>query len=427
MINKEKWSEIILDWQEKEIPHTIPREHEINIESDIQRAIAIIGPRRAGKTYQMFILAKKIKEKYGKDKTLYVNFERADLGIITNNDLINMLDVYYEIFPQNKKKRIWLFLDEIQNVYGWEKFVRTCLDNNLKVIISGSSSKLLSIEIATSMRGRSLSYELFPFSFKEFLISKNFHIKKYYSSEEKSHLNKYVTEYIQWGGYPEAIIYSPEREKILRDIFETAILKDVLERHKIRNVTVLRLFIKALLTSHEFSIHKFYNYLKSQGIKIGKNILYQYLNYLEEAFFIFPLRKYSKSYKKSEQSIPKIYFIDSGLLTINGVDDKGKLLENIVYIELKRKNLNISYYQNVYNQEVDFVAFKGKKIKQLIQVCYNIDDFTTFEREVNILVKAAEEFKCKNLCIITKDKNAEEIIKSKKIRIISIDKWLLES
>lgn len=426
MIGKEKWAEIIKDFNEKELPPVIPRKINIDLESTLKRAVTIIGPRRAGKTYVMFFLIKELSKKYGKNKALYVNFERADLGITTSSDLVTMLEVYYEIFPQHKKKNIWLFLDEIQNVVDWEKFVRTCLDEGIKVCISGSSSVLLSKEIATSMRGRSLTYSIFPFSFGEFLIAKNFEIKKFYSSSEKSLLLNLLEDYLNYGGYPEAVLYKNERDKIIKDIFDTAIYKDVLERHKVRNTTIMKLFIKALLTSKEFSVNKFYNYLKSQGIKIGKNILYNYLLYLEEAFFVFTLRKFSLSYKKAEQSLPKIYFVDNGLLKINGIDDKGRLMENLVFIELLRREFDISYYQNPIKEEVDFLKKDGKKIKELIQVCYDIEHFMTSDREVKSLMKASEEFNCKNLTIITKDIEKEEKRKDRKIKFIPLWKWLID-
>jgi uncharacterized protein len=426
MISKEKWAEIVKDWKNNELPKTVLRDIKINVQGDIQRAVSVIGPRRVGKTYELFILIKDLAEKFGKDRTLYVNFERADLGAVDYSDLVLMLETYYEIYPENKKKQIWLFLDEIQNVNLWEKFVRTSLDNGIKVIISGSSSKLLSREIATNMRGRSLSYNLFPFSFEEYLKAKNFEFGAFLSSEEKSKVINFFKEYLNFGGYPEAVIYPEEREKIISDIFETAILKDVIERHKIRNTVAMKSLIKALLSSKEFSVNKFYNYLKSQGIKTGKNAVYNYLGYLEDAFFVFSLRKFSLSYKKAEQSLPKIYFVDNGLLTVNKVDDKGKLLENLVFTELLRRNLDIAYYQTPAKEEVDFLVKEGKKVRQLIQVCFDIGDFNTHDREVKSLVKASKEFKCNNLLILTNSLEKQEVSKGKKIIIKPVWKWLLE-
>jgi hypothetical protein len=427
MITKEKWGEIIRDFYEKKLPDIIPRELEIPFEFGMKRAVSIIGPRRAGKTYEMFFLISKIRQKYGLDRALYINFERADLENLTYKDLGIMLESYYEIYPKNKNLKIWLFLDEIQNVTKWEKFVRTCLDEGISVFLSGSSSKLLSKELATSMRGRNISYHIYPFSFKEVLRAKNFELKTIYSSSEKAQLNNLLNEFLVFGGYPEAVIFSKERDKILKDIYDTAIYKDVIERGKIRNVKVLRLLINSLLSSKEFSVHKFFNFIKSQGIKSSKDAIYNYAEYLNDAFFVFFLRKYGPSYKKREQSLPKVYFIDNGLLKLNGIDDKGRLLENLVFLELLRREKDVSYYQNVFKEEVDFVVKEGKQVKQLVQVCYDVSKFMTIEREMKALVKASKECSCNNLILVNMSEQKEEIIGGKKIKFIPLWKWLLRS
>ena len=426
MVSKEKWAEIIRDFHRKKMPEIIPRKQEIIFEKDMKRAVSIIGPRRAGKTYEMFFLINKIQQKYGIDKVIYINFERADLEVLSYKDLVVMLEGYYEIYPQNKDAKIWLFLDEIQNVSEWERFVRSCLDEGISVFLSGSSSKLLSKEIATSMRGRNISYHIYPFSFQEFLYAKKFEIKKYYSSAEKALLNNLLNEFLIFGGYPEAVIYGKEREKIIKDIYDTAIYKDVIERGKIRNTKVLRLLIKALIASKEFSIHKFYNFIKSQGIKTSKNAIYKYADSLNDAFFVFFLRKHDLSYKKSEQSLPKIYFVDNGLLTLNGIDDKGRLLENLVFMELTRREKDIAYYQNNIKEEVDFIVKEGKKVKKIIQVCYDLSNFMTLDREKKALIKASEEFNCNDLILINMSEEKEEVVDKKRIKFIPLWKWILE-
>ena len=425
MINKEYWSEVIRDWNKSEFPKVINRDIKIDFDLNINRVFSLIGPRRAGKTFELLSIAKQISEKYGKDKTLYINFERPDFGILNSLDLVLMLKTYYSLFPENSGKKIWLFLDEIQNVNGWEAFARTCLDEGIKVFVSGSSSKLLSKEVATSMRGRNLSYSIFPLSFREFLFFKNFQLRRAYSSGEKAQLLNYFESYLNFGGYPEVVLFSSEKEKILRDIFDTAILKDVLERHKIRNSMLLKNLIKALLSAKEFSINKFYNYLKSQQIKSSKDALYKYLDYLEDAFFVFKLNKFSLSYKKAEQSLPKIYFIDNGILTNNKIDDKGRLLENLVFLELIRREIDVSYYQTLQNKEVDFLIKEGKKVTQLIQVCYDFSSFMTKDREIKSLLNASEEFNCDNLLILTNSQEEELKISGKKMIVMPVWKWLL--
>ena len=425
-MNNEYWLEVIKDWNKKEFPQIINRDIKIDFDLNINRVFSLIGPRRAGKTFELLDIAKRISEKYGKDKNVCINFERPDFGTLNSSDLVLMLKAYYSLFPENSGKKIWLFLDEIQNVNKWETVVRTCLDDGIKVFISGSSSKLLSKEVATSMRGRNLSYSIFPLSFKEFLFFKNFQLQKAYSSGEKAQLLNYFENYLNFGGYPEVALFSSEKEKILKDIFDTAILKDVLERHKIRNSMLLKNLIRALLSAKEFSINKFYNYLKSQQIKSSKDALYKYLDYLEDAFFVFRLNKFSLSYKKAELSLPKIYFIDNGILTNNKVDDKGRLLENLVFLELIRREIDISYFQTSQNEEVDFLIKKGKKVIQLIRVCYDFSNFTTKDREIKSLLKASKEFSCNNLLILTNSQEEKLKLNRKEIIIKPVWKWLLK-
>jgi len=427
MITKEKWAEVIKEFYSQELPKTFERELKIPLEMPISRAVSIIGPRRAGKTYLMFNLIKKLLKKYPKENIIYVNFEKASLLPLDSKDLVLLKDTFFELNPHLKKKDVWFFLDEIQNVDNWELFIRTCLDEGIKVFISGSSSKLLSKEIATSMRGRTLTYTLLPFSFKEYILSKNVKIQKFLSSSEKAEIINLFNKYFGEGGYPETIIYPEQSEKILSNIFETALYKDVIEREKIRNTKVILQLIKALISSKEFSVNKFYNYLKSLNVKVGKNALYNYVTYLEEAFVIFMLRKFDLSYKKAEQSLPKVYFIDNGILTNNKIDDKGRLLENLVFLELIRREKDVSYFQTSQNEEVDFLIKKGKKVNQLIQVCYDFSNFMTKDRETKSLLKASEEFKCNNLLILTNSQEEEIKLKGKKIIIKPVWKWLLES
>lgn len=430
MINREKWIEIIKDFHERGVPDLIEREIKIPIEVPLKRAISIIGPRRAGKTYTMFQLIKSIlKNNIDFIRILYINLERIDLEGTTIKDLDIMINTYYEIYPDNKNKKIWLFLDEIQNVDKWEKFVRTVIDSeNVQVFISGSSSKLLSKEIATSLRGRTITYVILPFSFKDYLATEKIKIEKHMSTSERLKMINSLKTYIEIGGYPEVILYKKEMEKILLDIVETTVYRDIVERYKIRNTSLLKLLIKSLINSaeREFSIHKFYNFIRSKGIKASKTALYSYAGALNDVFFIFLLRKYSGSYKEIEQSLPKVYAVDNGILTSNGINDYGRLMENLVFVELKRRGKDIYYYKSPDGKEVDFVVLEKKKIKELIQVSYSLDEIITEEREIKSLLKASKELKCNKLTVITWNREEEKAINGKKIKYIPLWKWLLE-
>ncbi len=429
MIGREKWAEVIADFQGKAIPDLIEREITVPEEVPLKRAITLIGPRRAGKTYTMLQLIKSLlREKAGIDRIVYINLERTDLEGCTGIDLVGMLETFYEMHPENRKWKIWLFLDEIQNVEGWERFVRTALDReNIQIFLSGSSSKLLSKEIATSLRGRTLSHTILPFSFTDYLIARGIERGEYLSSSQKAEVINRLRTYLTDGGYPEVILFGKEKEKILSDIVETTVYRDVIERYKVRNTRLLRLLIQSLIASaqKEFSVHKFYNYIKSMGMRASKNTLYEYLEALHDVFFAFPVRRFSYSYKEAEQSLPKIYLIDNGILSLNGIDGPGRLMENLVFVELMRRGKGIHHYKSADGKETDFVIVERGRVTQLLQVAYSVDEFGTKEREVNSLLKASEELRCSNLAIITWSREGEEVVKGKRIRYLPLWRWLL--
>jgi len=428
MVSKAVWGELIKDFQERALPESIEREIGYPLATPLKRAVVLIGPRRAGKTYSMFQAMKKLMAG-GTDKKriLYMNFEDSRVSGASLEDLNALLDVFFEMYPGNKGQKTWFFLDEIQLVEKWELFVRRLLDaEDAEVFVTGSSSKMMSREIATSLRGRSLTYRIFPFSFREFLAANKMAYGRYLSSADRAKLISSLREYMDYGGYPEAVIYTQEREMILRELVDVTVYRDVIERHRVKNSKVLRLFFTALFSSKLFSIHGFFNFLKSQGIKISKNTLYSYFEYFRDSLVMYPLRKFANSYKGLEGSMPKVYFVDNGLLHSQGIRDNGRLMENLVFVELlKRWDEGLSYYLSLDGKEVDFVVKEGRKIKQLVQVCYDIEDYVTKDREIKGLLKASEELKCNDLLLITWEHEGEEAVGGKKISYMPLWKWLL--
>ncbi len=430
-MNKEEISEYLADFQELELPLLIERDLSI---PDTGKIKSIIGPRRAGKTYFMFQEMKKLMEKESKKNILYLNFEDPRLISIGFKEVNEIVKLHWELYPESTKGKFHVFIDEPQNIKKWDAAVRNLHDRSFDVWVSGSSSKLLSKEIATSLRGRTLSFQLLPFSFKEFLkiMEGDFDIIKL-SSKKKSLLLNKMAEFLDYGGYPEVISEENEETKIriLSEYLDMIIYRDIVERYDIKNTKLIRWLIKSLIDSfcNEFSVHKLYNTLKSKGIKVSKNTLYSYLSMLEDSLFVFFLSKFSYSARKDEISHKKTYLCDTGFSQFSGRKDKGKKLENAVFLELKRKQdknplMKLSFWQDKEGREVDFVVEEKKK-KKLIQTCYNPENEKTKEREIKSLLKASESLNCNNLSIVTRDYEGKEKINGKKVEFISFWRWSL--
>ena len=388
----------------------------------------LIGPRRAGKTYFLYDLILN-KLKLENEEFIFMDFEDAALSGIKLNDIIETVNLHEEHY---KKKPRYLFFDEIQSVDNWDKAIRTLFETKKYIIfLSGSSSKILSKEIATSLRGRAISQSILPLSFKEFLDFKKFELKNFYSSSEENKIKNYLREYLKYGGFPNIVIEKEIAERFFKEYIDLVVFRDIIERHKIKNVFIIKFLIKNMISSfaREFSIHNIFNTLKSQNIKVSKKTLYEYASYLEDAFFSFFLRKFSYSMKKTELSIPKVFINDTGLVgfsSMNFSENLGKIMENAVFLELLRRKREIFYFKAATKEEADFVVKEGTKVKQVFQACYNLSEPETRKREINSLIKAGKELKCSNLSIITWDYEAEEKIKNKKIKFIPLWKWLLE-
>ncbi|NJE26397.1 ATP-binding protein [Thermococcus sp. MV5] len=427
MISNEVWGRIIrdyLEWDvelvERNIQYTIPK---------VQRALVIIGPRRAGKTYFMFQIIKELlKQGVKKEETIYINLEDPRLIDISLEDLLGFLDVYYSQFPENVKSHNHFFLDEIQTVKNWEKFVRFLLDKNQRVVVSGSSSRLLSKEIATELRGRSIPIKVYPFSFREILVSHGIKLDTFYSTYEEAKVKKLLRQYLLWGGYPEVVLDFSLRRAILQEIVDLTIYRDIIERWRVTNIKALRVLFKMLAFSSHLSISRAYKNLKGIGIDVGKTTVANYLEYLEDSLIFYALKPLVKSYKLQELYGFKPYLVDNGLLAVLGIEDDGKLLENLVFVELLKSGLepnrDLFYYRTRDNKEVDFVLKEKGGVKQILQVTYEINN-NNYEREVYALIRASRELGCNDLLIITWDQ--EEVIKEKgkEIKIVPLWKWLL--
>ncbi|MBT4375776.1 ATP-binding protein [archaeon] len=419
---KDELKKIIKEFHERDLFETFEREIEIPFDS--KKIITIIGPRRSGKTFLLHNLIKSIKDR---TNVIYINFEdeRINLGM---KDLDLIFQAYFELYPEKKEKDLFLFFDELQEVPGWEKFVRRVYDTiTQKIFLTGSSAKLLSKEIATSLRGRTISYELYPLSFREYLEFRGIEVEQN-TTKGLAKIKKEFNDYLFNGAFPELVNFRDElRRKSLNDYLDVMIYRDLIERYNLSNSSSLNEFVKKLLVNpaQEISINKIYNSFRSQGIKLSKDMIYQYVGYLEDAFIIFPLKNYSESLVK--QNIKKFYPVDTGLSTNNFVtlnEEYGKLLEVVCYLEFKRKGKEIYYFND--GSECDFILKDKNKIVSAIQISKSLKENKTREREVNGLLNAMKRFNLKKGYIISKDEKDSFSIEGKKIFVVPVWKFLLE-
>ncbi len=425
--------EIVYEYWEKEIPEVIPRDSKID-SSDLINDI--VGIRRCGKTFLMYSKINELLKKIDKKSTIYINFENRKLFPL-KQEYFNELIEFIHSEKLLERGKIYIFLDEVQKVSGWEKFVRSIYDEfkgKIKIFVTGSNANLLSKDYGALLTGRHLSKTLMPLSFKEFLRFKKHEFNKGVTEKERANIKKFFEEYLNFGGFPEVAL-SDNKEQILGQLFNDILSRDILSRN-IRKENTIEEFSYYLAgnVANLLSFNKMANYFKSRGIKISVSTIENYFNLIKDSFLFFDNLIFSYKIKDQFQNPRKVYCIDSGLLNLIGMKfskDYGKMYENIVFLELKRKAfdnrlMHIFYWKNILHEEVDFVIKEGLKIKQLIQVCHNMDNLETKKREIKSLVKGSEELKCNNLLVITDNYEGKEKIENKKITFIPLWKWLLE-
>ena len=394
---------------------------------DTKKIITLIGVRRCGKTSIFYHMINQLIEKIEKTKILFLNFE--DERFELNSDELDLiLQAYMELYPSYKLSECYFFFDEIQNIPNWEKFIRRMYDTISKnIFITGSNSKLLSSEIATSLRGRTLNFEIFPLSFKEYLSFKDIEVD-FYPSKSLAFIKNAQESFLKNGSFPE-ILFLEEiyANKTLQEYFNVLLYKDLAERYNITNTVALKFFLKRIISSStkQISINKIFNELKSSGIKIGKNTLYEFLEYVQNIYLALTLQKYNNSLINKELGEKKIYSIDIGLNNATEFrfsDDIGKSLENAVFLELKRKEFDIYYYRTS-KSECDFLVFDKNTISDVIQVTFDMSDENTKSKEIKGLIEACKNFDLKSGTIITFDSEDELIENGIKIKIIPFYKW----
>lgn len=426
---------LLTEWKGKSLPAVIPRELSLSdyLAMKVNKIIVLNGFRRVGKTYILYGLANDLLKSNSREEVVHINFEDERIPLKTEF-LSGIFPAADELFHDKIK---YLFLDELHTIPSWSKWLRRIYDNKtLKIFVSGSSSRMSEKEIPTELRGRFLEVKVFPLSFKEFLAFKQFRFDLKtldYSEEQKPLVLKLLREYLIYGGLPEVVLEDePKKFELAQSYYATVIKRDIAERYHVKNEESLKTLLKLLLDSKEYSISKTYNNLTSLGLKIGKSTVQKYLSYIEHSYFAFSLPLFSYTIKDQIQYPKKVYFIDN--VFINSLSTKfssnlGRLYENLVAVELKRRGKEIFYWKNAEKEEVDFVIKKGMNVDQLIQVCYDVTDPDTKKRELRALLKASKNLRCNTLCVINEQYSGEEDAEwfgiRRKVRFIPLWKWLL--
>ena len=432
MNRKEDFRQVISEWFLSDLPETFERDISIPLNAGV--IISIVGPRRSGKTFLMYGIIRRLRESIPTENILYVNFEHERLRNLDANDLGDLLTVYYEVSHVDRRSAIYLFLDEIQAVSGWSKWVNRIYESKeFRIYLTGSSSKLLSRELSTELRGKSIDFTVFPFSFREYLRVMSILVQDLsllLHSEKRGIIIGVLREYIKTGGFLEVIALRGMREKLLQSYVDTIIIKDVGERFRVEP-SVLSVFFNYALSgySNYFSGAKTYNFLKMLDYKISREFPLVIMEHFTEIFALFQVEIFSPSAKSKKQYPRKLYAVDTGIINfVTRTSDMGRLIENLVFIELCRRSEYFTKFQVYYwkeygkaeGREVDFVIMVGNKVSELINVTFASSRESVPKREISGLLKASEELKCKKMTILTWD-----YLESGDISFIPLWYWLL--
>ncbi|MBD5218932.1 MAG: ATP-binding protein [Bacteroidales bacterium] len=409
-----------------------PRENPLPI--DLGKIITVPGVRRCGKSSKMeMVVNRLIEDGVAKERILWIGFDDERLYNMTAGELDDIISAYRELYPEIDLRTVYMFFDEIQLIDGWEYFVMRLYKHYTKnIYISGSNATMLSSELKSVLRGWPFEEETYPLSFREFCTFKGINPDSWLEQDIAKIRNAFH-DYNRQGGYPEVVLTDNElyKTKILQGYFETMLLRDMGEHYGISNLEVLRYFVKRILVNltKPTSVLNIYNDIKSRGLKVSKDDLYRWVDYAKNVFLLLAVPSYSKSLVKRESSLPKLYCIDNGLrdaVLLPQTDDNGKKLENTVFLHLYRERTpvdTIFYYKG--KQECDFVLQRGVEVEALFQVCWDLSDAETLQREIGGLIEASAATQCDKLFIITAEESDTIDVAGRTIRVVPAWKWLL--
>ncbi|MDY4850738.1 MAG: ATP-binding protein [Paludibacteraceae bacterium] len=408
-------------------------EREIDLPVQPELIIIVPGVRRAGKSSLLMLTVNKLLASGVKrEQILWVNFDDERLDRMPTEELDEVLQAYREMYPEIELKDVYMFFDEIQNIDGWDLFVLRVFKSYCRnVYVTGSNAKLLSAEISTALRGWTLDYEMLPLSFREFCRFKGIDAHSYLESE-KAKRYAAMEEYIHGGGFPKVVLSTDKSMKLrlLQGYFNTMLFRDLAERHAIKNIEALRYFLKRVMQNltKTTSINAIVNDMRSNGVSVSKDDLYSWADWAVDAYLFVRYPKYSRSLVKENQSLRKYYVIDTGMrqaVLMPQSEDKGKLLENIVALELFRRrgaDRKMFYWQD--GRECDFVVQREEHVEELIQVTWDIEDEDTRKREIDGIKEAAKGTKCNKLTIVTRERKETIEEDGFNIEVVGIEEWL---
>lgn len=417
-MEKELVKNIIIEYQEFVLNKTF-MERPFQLEENAN--YVFVGLRRSGKSHLMYQqIHKLIKDGHPIEEILYINFEDDRLTGLQLEDLDTIKLSYEELYPS----RPIFFLDEVQIIPKWEKFVRRLADTGYRIYVTGSNAQMLSSEIATTLGGRFLIQEVYPYSFAEYLQARNILLETnwIYKATTRSEVIRQFNNYFYDGALPELLLFKDKRSW-LSNLYQKIFFGDLIARYTVRNVNAMRLLIKKLAESvkQPSSYTRLTHIISTTGTKVGTQTIIDYLGYAEECWLIFSISNYATKFVEKESN-KKYYFIDNGLLNLFLFDPETSLLENMVAIQLQKKHKNQVYFYN-QNAEIDFYV---PEAALGIQVSYSLHDPETEKREINAFLKASSILNLEKMIIITKDeKKIIKIAENKRIEVIPIWEWLL--
>ena len=445
----ESLKEIILDSQEAELPTGVPRRAQVTPVPG--KATVCIGPRRSGKTTLMFQLIRQLQSRgVPRRNILYLNFFDDRLRHLQQQGPGPVLEAYFSLHPDNKSlprrrttgrdphgsdaRTLHFFFDEIQTVPGWEPFVeRAMRTENCELYLTGSSAQMLSREIATQMRGRALSWELFPFSFREHLDFLGIDGDGPLSARRRLLVEQAFSRFLEAGGFPEVAALAPAlRVKTHQEYWGAMLFRDLIERHDVAHPRAVADLAHWLVDNAAslYSVNRLTGYLKSLGHRVPKAAVSSYLEWFEDAFFLFTVRIFDASLARANANPKKIYCIDHALVrsVSSGIlVNRGHLLENLVFTALRRVTPDVHYYRSRAGREVDFIARMPDGSLRLVQVCESLADPRTRRREVAALRDAMAELGLASSQIVTRDSDQEPIpTDSGRIQVVAAWRFLLD-